>query len=77
MKSDDYLFGLLDAIAKEDKEAADAAICNLRIELVKSDGMPTVIDSVWDASTFDKAGTKHTLYREHQFEFRYSEVMNE
>lgn len=77
MKSDEYLFDLLKAIAGKDKDAADIAICNLRIELVKSDEMPTVIDSAWDASTFDRSGTKHTFYRDHHFEFRYSEKINE
>lgn len=60
VKSNEYLFDLLKSIADKDREAADVAICNLRIELVKSDNMPGVIHS-------------RPSWVDHHFEFNYAE----
>jgi len=77
MKSDEYLFDLLKAIAGKDREAADVAICNLRIELVKAGKMPNVTHSASMADHIDNGGVLHHLWMHHFFEFKHMELLDE
>tara|TARA_R110000824_G_scaffold172833_2_gene350792 strand:- start:3683 stop:3916 length:234 start_codon:yes stop_codon:yes gene_type:complete len=77
MDNDEALFLLLKAIREKDIEAAESAICHLRVGIATGKSLPKIDHSASMADSFDRKGVRHRIWMHHSFDFKYMEMINE
>lgn len=77
MDNNEALFRLLKAIKEGDREAADDAICHLRVGIVAMRELPVIGYEGSRNEILELVGEERHLSNDHYFGFRYHERIEE
>lgn len=77
MDNHEALFQLLKAIHEGDREAADDAVCHLRIGIVAMRDLPAIGHEKIHNELYELGGEERHLSSEHYFSFKYLERIEE